>query len=152
MFCFLVWFARFQILICEPQSIWRELLLLSWLYVDEAIIRNRATKMATLNLVKNLYNSIPWFYRLFNVYEGEFFWLHITKFYQFIHTFITQSHNQLSKLHNEDLGQRILWFLFFFLNKSLHVQESCPFRLICSSMMMMAIIQESNCWHYSVLA
>ena len=27
-----MWFARFQILICEPQSIWRKLLLLSWLY------------------------------------------------------------------------------------------------------------------------
>ena len=29
---FFMWFARFQILICEPQSIWRKLLVLSWLY------------------------------------------------------------------------------------------------------------------------
>jgi len=27
-----MWFARFQILICEPQSIWHKLLVLSWLY------------------------------------------------------------------------------------------------------------------------
>ena len=27
-----MWFARFQILIGEPQSIWRKLLVLSWLY------------------------------------------------------------------------------------------------------------------------
>ena len=27
-----MWFARFQILICEPQSIWRTFLVLSWLY------------------------------------------------------------------------------------------------------------------------
>ena len=27
-----MWFARFQILICELQSIWRKLLVLSWLY------------------------------------------------------------------------------------------------------------------------
>ena len=32
LFCFFVWFARFQILICEPQSIWRKVLVLSWLY------------------------------------------------------------------------------------------------------------------------
>ena len=30
---FFMWFARFQILICEPQSIWCKLLLLSWLYM-----------------------------------------------------------------------------------------------------------------------
>ena len=29
---FFMWFARFQILICEPQSIWRKILVLSWLY------------------------------------------------------------------------------------------------------------------------
>ena len=31
-FCFFMWFARFQILICELQSIWHKLLVLSWLY------------------------------------------------------------------------------------------------------------------------
>ena len=30
---FFIWFARFQILICEPQSILRKLLVLSWLYL-----------------------------------------------------------------------------------------------------------------------
>ena len=30
---FFYWFARFQILICEPLSIWRKLLGLSWLYL-----------------------------------------------------------------------------------------------------------------------
>ena len=29
---FFMWFARFQILIGEPQSIWRKLFVLSWLY------------------------------------------------------------------------------------------------------------------------
>ena len=32
MFCFFMWFARFQIIISEPQSIWCKLLVLSWLY------------------------------------------------------------------------------------------------------------------------
>ena len=30
-FFFFMWFARFLILTCEPQSIWRKLLVLSWL-------------------------------------------------------------------------------------------------------------------------
>ena len=29
---FFMWYARFKILICEPQSIWRKLFVLSWLY------------------------------------------------------------------------------------------------------------------------
>ena len=33
LFCFFLWFTRFQILICEPQSICRKLLALSWLYI-----------------------------------------------------------------------------------------------------------------------
>ena len=32
---FFKWFTRFQILTCEPQSIWRKLLLLSWLYAKK---------------------------------------------------------------------------------------------------------------------
>ena len=32
LFCFFMWFASFQILISEPQSIWQKLLVLSWLY------------------------------------------------------------------------------------------------------------------------
>ena len=35
LFHFFMWFARFQILICEPQSIWRKLLVLSWIYIWE---------------------------------------------------------------------------------------------------------------------
>ena len=31
LYFFFMWFARFQILICVPQSIWRKLLVLSWL-------------------------------------------------------------------------------------------------------------------------
>ena len=31
LFYFFLWFARFQILICEPQSIWRKSPVLSWL-------------------------------------------------------------------------------------------------------------------------
>ena len=31
--CFFMWFVRFKTLICEPQSIWHKLLLLSWLYL-----------------------------------------------------------------------------------------------------------------------
>ena len=37
LFCFFMWFARFQILICKPQSIWRKLLILSWLYLNVKI-------------------------------------------------------------------------------------------------------------------
>ena len=41
-----MWFARFQILICEPQSIWRKLLVLSWLYVYWQ--KNKLTKLCFL--------------------------------------------------------------------------------------------------------
>ena len=41
LFCFFMWFARFQILICEPQSIWRKLLVLSWLY-PMMVLHNRS--------------------------------------------------------------------------------------------------------------
>ena len=34
LFHFFTWSERFQILICEPQSIWRKLLVLSWLYLS----------------------------------------------------------------------------------------------------------------------
>ena len=34
LFHFFMWFARFQILICKPQSITQKLLVLSWLYND----------------------------------------------------------------------------------------------------------------------
>ena len=37
LFCFVMWIARFQILISEPQSIWRKLLVLSWLYIHTDI-------------------------------------------------------------------------------------------------------------------
>ena len=33
LFHFFMWFGRFQILICEPESIWRKFLVLSWLYL-----------------------------------------------------------------------------------------------------------------------
>ena len=31
-YIFFMWFARFQILVCESQSIWRNVLVLCWLY------------------------------------------------------------------------------------------------------------------------
>ena len=34
LFCFSMLFARFQILICEPQSIWPKPLVLSWFYLE----------------------------------------------------------------------------------------------------------------------
>ena len=37
-FIFVMWFAIFQILICEPQSIMRKLLILSWLYNKSYIL------------------------------------------------------------------------------------------------------------------
>ena len=38
LFCFFIWFARFQILICKLQSIWRKLLVLSWLQICSIFI------------------------------------------------------------------------------------------------------------------
>ena len=32
---FFMWFARYQISICEPQSIWQKLLVLSWLCIHQ---------------------------------------------------------------------------------------------------------------------
>ena len=32
LFHFFMWFVRFQILVCEPQTIWRKLLVLIWFY------------------------------------------------------------------------------------------------------------------------
>ena len=36
--CFFMWFARFQILISELQSIWHSILVLSWLYLESQIL------------------------------------------------------------------------------------------------------------------
>ena len=44
LFCFFMWFARFQILISETQSIWHKLLVLSWLYQDLRLLSNVKTK------------------------------------------------------------------------------------------------------------
>ena len=44
---FFMWFARFQISICEPQSIWRKLLVLSWLYF--VLLCVSATSLADTN-------------------------------------------------------------------------------------------------------
>ena len=41
LFCFFMWFAGFQILICELQSIWRKLLVLSWLYDYRKVASSR---------------------------------------------------------------------------------------------------------------
>ena len=38
---FFMWLARLQILMCEPHSIWRKLLVLSWLYLDHRSSSNR---------------------------------------------------------------------------------------------------------------
>ena len=52
LFCFFMCFARFQILICEPQSIWRKVLVQSLLYPRTAVLA--LSKV----LLSNLY-SVP---------------------------------------------------------------------------------------------
>ena len=49
-----MWFARFQILISEPQSIWRKFLLLSWLYIYILDLTKNLTILwtDTLSLIK----------------------------------------------------------------------------------------------------
>ena len=49
LFCFSMWFARFQILICQPQSIWRKLLALSWLYLPLGSQQLTAAKYMSLS-------------------------------------------------------------------------------------------------------
>ena len=46
-FVFFMWLAKFQISICEPQSIWRKLLVLSWLYF--VLLCVSATSLADTN-------------------------------------------------------------------------------------------------------
>ena len=50
-----MWFVRFQILICEPQSFWHKLLVLSWLYLSLLYIITKETKFLTsiFNYPKN---------------------------------------------------------------------------------------------------
>ena len=49
LFCFFMWFTRFQILISEPQCIWRKLLVLSWLYlIFYPFLRNFTAHIAIL--------------------------------------------------------------------------------------------------------
>ena len=52
LFCFFMWFSRFQILISEPQIIWRNLLVLSWLYQSSEIFTNQ-----TITNHRDIYNS-----------------------------------------------------------------------------------------------
>ena len=42
-----MWFARFQILLCEPQSIWRKLHILNWLYKTHSIL-DKIPKLAQI--------------------------------------------------------------------------------------------------------
>ena len=58
LFCFFMWFARFKILICEPQSIWCKLLVLSWLYYKCGHAILNATLMWT-KCVPSIYLSSP---------------------------------------------------------------------------------------------
>ena len=57
--CFFMWFARFQILISEPKSIWRKLLVLRWLYSGIVNQRTYYTKVlqhrTRLDRTKNIF-------------------------------------------------------------------------------------------------
>ena len=50
LFCFFMWFARFQIVICDPQNIWVELLVLSWLYF---LMRNESQSEGISKTITN---------------------------------------------------------------------------------------------------
>ena len=55
-FFFFMSFARFQILISEPQSIWRKLLVLSWLYKPPAqksrFLKNHLLRTSKIKIMK----------------------------------------------------------------------------------------------------
>ena len=69
-FIFFMWFATFQILICEPQSIW--LLVLSWLYKLETALK-RFHKQIKKKIVKSRFGSVSWKLRSWNIYQTAFF-------------------------------------------------------------------------------
>ena len=71
---FFMWFAGFQILICEPQSNWRKLLVLSWLY--SALVHYFVFISSFLE-VKNVYNKLWIFFRyhLKDVIVGKIYFL-----------------------------------------------------------------------------
>ena len=51
---FFMWFASFQILICEPESIWRKLLVWSWLY--NSIYYTKKVSRTLLKCTHNRHN------------------------------------------------------------------------------------------------
>ena len=71
--CFM-WLARFQILICEPQSIWCKLLVLSWLYSNHSSkiawfcgeIKSKTTKLHTCFAL----HGCDWSFPIFNLFHS----------------------------------------------------------------------------------
>ena len=57
LFIYIMWLGRLQILICEPQSIWHKLLVLSWLYVFQKF-RQEFVKKALESLTNSDPNSV----------------------------------------------------------------------------------------------
>ena len=55
---FFISFARFQILICELQSIWRKLLVLSWLYLNTIVFNLSSPYFFVKLLNSQFFNSI----------------------------------------------------------------------------------------------
>ena len=53
---FFMWFARFQILICETQSIWRKLLVLSWLYPTQTDVFWKIGVSRNRNFVEEMFS------------------------------------------------------------------------------------------------
>ena len=59
LFCSFMWFARFQILICEPQSIWRKVLVLSWLYCSNPSKKKPLERRSAILLRSGNYFGLP---------------------------------------------------------------------------------------------
>ena len=57
---FIMWFARFQILIFEPQIIWHKLLVLSWLYIyrHARTVDYQIKKSLSFNPPPTLYDAL----------------------------------------------------------------------------------------------
>ena len=61
LFIYIMWLGIFQILICEPQSIWHKLLALSWLYLHIYIFLLFVYR--TYFCAHDLFMCNNWFYR-----------------------------------------------------------------------------------------
>ena len=75
LFHFFMWFARFQILVFEPKSIWRKLLVLSWLYKLETTKQalKRFHKQIKKKIFKSRFGSVSWKLRSWNIYQTASF-------------------------------------------------------------------------------